>query len=167
MVSIEDFEILRQKLVTYEAQQVEAAGAMRAEVAQQVGQVAEGLNNLYAKAETALIEMARRIEEVEKYGGKGGGGKQKSLINVKDMKLNKLEKNDEWKRWKADLEDYAEEIFPGIRDILDSIKDRDDEIDDLSFKDGPEDWWSKAGMLWRFFENVYRRGFEEDCDKRA
>ncbi len=123
MASLEE---LREKLVLYEAQQEEAARTMRTEVATQVGQVAEGLRDLYSKADAALIKLARRIDELEAKDG-GGGGKPKSLLNTKTMTLEKLEKTDEWRKWKADLEDYSEEIMPGIKEQLDRVRDSEDE----------------------------------------
>ena len=50
MVSQEQFEELRSKLATYEAQQVLCQAKMQTEVKEQVGEVTAGLKKLYNTA---------------------------------------------------------------------------------------------------------------------
>ncbi len=90
MVSVEDFAELQRKLAVYEAQQVEATEAMKVEVAARVDEVANGLRELYTKAEGALMRLGRRVEELESSGGGGGRGQAKSLLHPKTWS---------WKSW--------------------------------------------------------------------
>ncbi len=150
MVAEQKLEELEGKLAVYEEQQKVAAASMKAEVQQQVAVVEEGLRELYSKADVALINLSRRLDEVEKHaGGNAQREKTRSLVNVKDMKIEKLDKTDSWKVWKADAE-YAEEVLPGVKEQLDTAKDSEEEVDELTLDNEETDWWQKAGMLWRF-----------------
>ena len=77
MVSKEEFEELRAKLVTYEAQQKESQEQIKDEARVQVDSVAGGLRELYAQAISAVVKLDTRVEKLE---AKGGGG-QKSLLH--------------------------------------------------------------------------------------
>ena len=62
-----------------------------------------------------LKERIRRLEEGVAGGGAGGERKpKKSLIHVKMITPKELNSPGGWKRWKADVEDYCEEMFEGI-----------------------------------------------------
>ncbi len=65
MVAEQKLEELEGKLAMYEEQQKVAAASMKAEVQQQVAVVEEGLRELYSKADVALINLSRRLDEVE------------------------------------------------------------------------------------------------------
>ena len=103
MVSKEEFEELRSKLATYEAQQELSQTQMKEEVKEQVGEVTVGLKELYTTASAAVGKLDARVEKLESRGGGGGG--QKSLLHYKNMTVNVLEKMDQWRTWKADVED--------------------------------------------------------------
>ena len=118
MVSKEEFEELRSKLATYEAQQKLSQTQMKEEVKGQVGDVTVGLKELYTTANTVVGKLDARIEKFESRGGGGGG--QKSLLHYKNMTVNVLEKMDQWRNWKSNVEDYTEETLPGIRGYLES-----------------------------------------------
>ena len=111
MVSKEEFEELRSKPATYEAQQKASQTQMKEEVREQVGEVAVGLKELYTQANAVVGKLDGRVEKLE---AKGGGG-QKSLLHNKNRTINVLEKMDQWRSWKSDIEDYTEETLPGIR----------------------------------------------------
>ena len=91
MVIAEEFRELKQKLAQYEEQQKQIMEGMRAEVEKQVSGVAEGLRDLYAKADAALIKTGRRIDELESEVKKTT--QPKSLLQPKHMVINKLEKS--------------------------------------------------------------------------
>ena len=84
MVSKEEFEELRSKLATYEAQQKLSQTQMKEEVKEQVGEVAVGLKELYTQASAAVGKLDARVEKFE---AKGGGG-QKSLLHYKNMTVS-------------------------------------------------------------------------------
>ena len=78
MVSKEEFEELRSKLATYEAQQKLSQTQMKEEVKEQVGEVTVGLEELYTTASAAVGKLDARVEKLE---SKCGGGSQKSLLH--------------------------------------------------------------------------------------
>ena len=61
MVSQEQFEELRVKLATYEAQQELSQTRMQAEVKEQISEVTEGLKALYNTASVAVGKVASRV----------------------------------------------------------------------------------------------------------
>ena len=81
MVSKEEFEQLKVKLATYEAQQELSQTQMKAEVKEQVGEVTAGLKEPYTTANVAVGKLDSRIEKLESKSG--GGGNQKSLLHSK------------------------------------------------------------------------------------
>ena len=102
MVSKEEFEELRAKLITYEQEQNEGQEKIKDEARIQVDSVAVGLRELYAQASSAVTKLDTRVEKLE---AKGTGGGQKSLLHYKNMTISTLEKRDQWRGWKSDIED--------------------------------------------------------------
>ena len=49
----------------------------------------------------------------------------KSLVPAKAMIPSKLAKLEEWKRWKVDLDDYAEASMTSLKDALRLVKEED------------------------------------------
>ena len=147
MVSQEQFEELRVKLATYEAQQELSQARMQTEVKEQVSEVTAGLKELYNTASVAVGLVASRLDKLE--SKINGGGGQKSLLHYKNMTVNILEKIDRWRTWKADVEDYIEETMPGIRGYLEKAKKCDEEVEEVDV-DPPA--WGQREMLWRFLK---------------
>ena len=138
-------EELRARCAAFEAQQARAAEELAGQVAAKVAEVAGHLVTLHTgvkekvselETKNAVIEatihertgridtiaktiaaMDKRVEALELRGGIGddGGGKKISLLHRKDMKPKTLEKEDGWRRWKSDVEDYVEEVFEGMK----------------------------------------------------
>jgi len=65
MVSQEQFEELRLKLVAYESQQSVNQTEMQQEVKNQVNEVSEGLKELYTVANIAVGAVATRVQKIE------------------------------------------------------------------------------------------------------
>ena len=65
MVSQEQFEELRLKLVAYESQQAIGQAEMQQEVKNQVSEVTDGLKELYTMASIAVGAVAARVERIE------------------------------------------------------------------------------------------------------
>ena len=122
MVSLEQFEELRVRLVAYESQQAEGQAEMQQETKNQVNEVTEGLKELYTTASLAVGSVAARVERIEERIRGGAMQGQKSLLHHKNMTVSVLEKMDQWRSWTADVEDYTEETMPGIRTDLDRAK---------------------------------------------
>ena len=65
MVSQEQFEELRFKLVAYESQQSASQTGMQQEVKKQVANICEGLKDLYTVANVAVGAVANRVQRIE------------------------------------------------------------------------------------------------------
>ena len=110
------------------------------------------------KIQGELKEIKDRLTKIEDGGGRSS---KKSLLHSKMITPKELVNPDGWKKWKADIEDYCEEVFGGMKDILENTKKSEEHIDENWFSASEEDWWSKAEQLWRlqrrFTEGEARR----------
>jgi len=149
MVSLEQFEELRVRLVAYESQQAERQTEMQQELKNQVNEVTEGLKELYTTASLAVGAVAARVERIEEKIRGGAMQGQKSLLHHKNMTVSVLEKMDQWRSWTADVEDYTEETMPGIRSDLDKAKSEEEEVSEV---DMDPEAWAQREMLWRFLK---------------
>jgi len=149
MVSLEQFEELRLRFVAYEVQQELGQAKMKAEVKDQVSEVTDGLKELYNTASVAVCTVASRVDNFEEKIRDGAMQGQKSLLHYKNMSVGVLEKMDQWRTWKADVEDYTEEAMPGIRSYLEKTKGEEEEISEVDFD---PDAWEQREMLWRFLK---------------
>ena len=52
---------------------------------------------------------------------------------------------DQWRTWKADVEDYTEEAMPGIRSYLEKAKGEEEEVSEVDLD--PEAWEQRE-ILW-------------------
>ena len=153
MVSLEQFEELRLKLVAYESQQAVGQAEMQQEVRNQVSEVTDGLKELYTTASIAVGAVATKVESIEeslaaRRAREAGWDRQRSLLHHKNMTVAVLEKMDQWRSWTADVEDYTEETMPGIRVDLDCAKNLDEEVGEV---DTDPEAWAIREMLWRFY----------------
>ena len=88
MVSLEQFEELRLKLVAYESQQAVGQAEMQQEVRSQVSEVTDGLKELYTTASIAVGAVATRVTKIEEslaeQRARGAGSdRQRSLLHHK------------------------------------------------------------------------------------
>ncbi len=63
-----------------------------------------------------------------------------------------LTQPEQWKRWKGDIEEYCEEIFPGFKGMLEMVRGSEDEVDQSWFNDFDNCWWDRAYQLWRLLQ---------------
>ena len=89
MVSQEQFEELRLKLVAYESQQADNQAEMQQEVRNQVSDVSDGLKELYTVANIAVGAVATRVTKIEEslaeQRARGAGSdRQRSLLHHRD-----------------------------------------------------------------------------------
>ena len=98
MVSQEQFEELRVRLVAYESQQAQSQTEMQQEVKNQVNEVSEGLKELYTVANIAVGAVATRVQRIEEelvaQRNRGGGERmqgQRSLLHYKNMTVPVLD----------------------------------------------------------------------------
>ena len=151
MVSLEQFEELRLRLVAYEAQQELGQTKMKSEVKEQVSEVTDGLKELYNTASVAVGAVASRVDKLEEKIRGGGGAMQgqRSLLHYKNMNVGVLEKIDQWRTWKSEVEDYTEETMPGIHKYLEKAKNEDEEVSEVDWDEEP---WNQREMIWRFLK---------------
>ena len=151
MVSFEQFEVLRLRLVAYEDQQELGQTTMKSEVKEQVSEVTDGLKELYNTASVAVGAVALRVDKLEEKIRGGGGAMQgqRSLLHYKNMNVGVLEKIDQWRTWKSEVEDYTEETMPGIHKYLEQATNEDEEVSEVDWDEEP---WNQCEMIWRFLK---------------
>ena len=84
---------------------------------------------------------------------------QRSLLHYKNMNVGVLEKIDQWRTWKADVEDYAEETMPGIRSYLEKAKGEEEEISEVDWDD--ESWDQRDMIPMAISQTLHGRRSEE------
>lgn len=47
--------------------------------------------------------------------------REASLVHIKHMTPFKLEKIDEWRRWREEVLDYCDEVMTGMREALENV----------------------------------------------
>ena len=103
---------------------------------------------MYQQTKMAVEELGARVDRMELRGG----NKERSLNNPKHIIPEKLNSGDMWKTRKSDVEDFCEESMEGMKEILDEVKDHDDEIGDEDLSGAAVIWWTRRAMLWRFLK---------------
>ena len=63
--------------------------------------------------------MKEKVREVE---GKGPSERKPKFIAAKHMLPRTLDKQDDWKQWKSEVEDYCEVVMEGTKDIMEEIR---------------------------------------------
>ena len=146
------------KLGLYEKQQAEGKAELQKAIALEISKVTGVINDLHAQASnaatqtsTAVSVLEQRVQALERAHVQGSREK-KTLLNLKDLKPRELTKDDEWRRWKSEVEDFTEETFPGMKAMLDKAKEADAEVDETWFEQAEEEWWQKADCLYRFLK---------------
>ena len=112
--------------------------------------VSSGLHELYGKADIAIAKVEQRVTNLEK--NKYTATESCMLLSAKDMKPNVLAKDEGWRRWKSDIEDYAEEMPQGMTDMLDTTRASEMEITETWFEATHEHWWTIVEVLHRFLK---------------
>ena len=105
--------ILVNKLKEYEQQQDSWKHTLASQVAHETGKVVGGLTELHKKVEQTLTMFNERLNaNDERWANTEQGERRdtKTLLAAKDMKPTTLEKEEQWRRWKSDIEDYCEEV---------------------------------------------------------
>ena len=125
-----------------------------AEVKSSVTKAAEEMNRRYTEVVNAVKNIEGRMQGVERNQGSLQQQERRTLLNPKNMLPKELAKEDDWRRWKSDVEDYAEETFDGMKDFLEQVRCEDNPIDEQWFeqKGFAKHWWKKGEMLHRFLK---------------
>ena len=108
--------------------------AMSGEVAAEVGRLSRQYTELYTEANDAVVQLKARVAALEmELEGKekdGEGSRKKSLISMKQMLPSVMTKEEEWRSWKSDMEDYCEEGWKGMKGIMEEVRKAEDEVND-------------------------------------
>ena len=154
----EEVQTLKSKLHIYEEQQGNMMQDMKVQVAVEVKNVMEHMQEVYRQSHVAVTDlhhrltvMEGRVKEVED-ARKTHEATKKGLIPPKNILPDKLAKTEEWKGWKSDVEDYCEENFPGMKEMLEKVKKSETEVNELWFGPHDDQWWARSEMLWRFLK---------------
>ena len=120
------------------------------------------INERTVRLDTAARVVAALEDRVTALENKGGesehidGSKKISLLHPKDMKPKISEKEDGWRKWKSDVEDYVEEVFEGILGWIEKAKDADEQITREWFENKEvgvgSRWWRRGDMLHRYLK---------------
>ena len=68
----------------------------------------------------------------------GKGGKDRKLLDPKDMKPSVLRKQEEWKKWKEEVWDYCGAVEHGMKEVLEEVMLKKEAIEE---KDVGARWW--------------------------
>ena len=100
---------------------------MAAVVKKEVDKLAEGFQELYRKTNVAAVGLANRLQYREtNYQGNTNRDETKSLLHMQGMLPEELAKDEEWRTWKADVEDYMERFeLPTCKHYFDPTKVQD------------------------------------------
>ena len=85
------------------------------------------VTHLYGVAD-AIKVLEDRVKALEQTGPQGHAP-QRTLLDPKNMTPKELTKEDDWRRWRSDVEDYVEEVHPGMRDVLERVRGEDQPVD--------------------------------------
>ena len=103
----------------------ECLSSEKARMDTRVQEVTADLRQLAHDTHQALTDLGSAKEKIrqweewaERQKRDGEGQKGKSLRLPKNMIPTKLSKQDDWRRWKGEVEDYYEEIIEGMKAIL-------------------------------------------------
>ena len=140
------------KLAEYEKVQNEWKTNLAQQVTFEIGKVTGGIGELYKKVELMLRMFDARLKDVEREGKQSSKDCSKSLLVAKDMKPPVLDKEDQWRRWKSDIEDYCEEVFPGMKEMLEKVRESDITVDEPWFDGASAAWWQRGDTLFRFLK---------------
>ena len=84
---------------------------------------------------------------------------QRTLIKANDILPSTLQKEDEWRTWRSDVEDYCEESFSGMKEILSKVRKMSEVVSAENLPEAGK-WWSYGDSLWRFLKK-YTHVFSE------
>ena len=136
---------LLNKLGLYEKQQAEGKAELQKAIALEISKVTGVINDLHAQASnaatqtsTAVSALEQRVQALDRAHVEGSREKR-TLLNLKDLKPRELTKDDEWRRWKGEVEDFTEETFPGMKHMFDKAKESDLEVDESWFAEEDEE----------------------------
>ena len=93
------------------------------------------LQTLYEATVKELEAMKERLEDVENKGCQQSKGR---FLSAKHMLPRTLEKQEDWKQWKSEVEDYCEVVMEGTKEVLEELRNKRNTIEETDVKTS---WW--------------------------
>ena len=156
-----DLNGLRTLLGQYEAAQAsaqeESNNLITAEIAAVRGEAAKHLLDTRAVVEAAVQGIHARLALLEREGEKGKNKKTKDSLLEAKLIVPQVFESEGWAAWRRDVEDYCEEKFEGVKDVLEKVRGCREEVDELWFGNDDGGWWNLGEALWRFLRR-YTKG---------
>ena len=117
---IDDSVVKIEQSRVYNLQQIETETTKLNQIAEQAS---ARLQDLYGKTETHLTALMARVAKLEDDSGTvpREGNNPKHLVQAKHMLPSKLSKAEDWRRWRTDVEDFAEASVPGLKAALRTV----------------------------------------------
>ena len=113
----------------------------------------DGIESRLTAALESLASNARSIDSGKppasgRHSAEDLPGKR-SMVILKNIAPDKLTKEAEWRRWHEQVEDYSEEIHPGMKAKLREVR----HLKEIASKETiGEVWWQCAEQLYRFLK---------------
>ena len=109
---------------------------------------AQGMNlhTLYETTTKELEAMKDRLYEVERKGSQDSKGK---FLAAKHMLPRTLDKQEDWKQWKGEVEDYCEVVMDGTKEVFEEMRNKKHPIEEADVK---AKWWNVRGDIWRLLK---------------
>ena len=79
------------------------------------------LQTLYEATTKELETMKDRLEDIETKGRQNG---KERFLTAKHMLPRTFDKQEDWKQWKGEIEDYCDVIIEGTKDVLEEIRNK-------------------------------------------
>ena len=108
-------------------------------------------------------EVKESLEELGKSNAdstsRSSKGKESGLIKAKDILPSVLQKEEEYRTWRDDVEDYCEEAIIGLKEILVAVRKMTVEV---SMENLPkaDTWWTYGESLCRFLKRTVHAHFK-------
>ena len=85
-----------------------------------------------------MKELERMKEQVSEVEGRGVGGVKPKFLAAKHMLPRTLDKQEDWKQWKSEVEDYCEIVMEGTKEVLEEVRNNKNAINEA---DVNTSWW--------------------------
>ena len=101
------------------------------------------------KAKAEMLErmlgetQKKNAEEEEKKKKKG------SLMIAKDMKPERMIKEEQWRNWREEVQDYCEEVIVGMKGLMVKVRKMQEEVTE---NEVGEEWWELRKTLYNLLK---------------
>ena len=86
--------------------------------------------NIQQVYEATMKELESMKEKVSQVEGRGASGGRPKFLAAKHMLPRTLDKQEDWKQWKSEIEDYCETVMEGTKEVLEEVRNKDNAIED-------------------------------------